>query len=95
MVLTDFILTASINVSRDHMTNANIQEENFPYRFGGGGRGRGKEEKPKGRNEGRNHASVLLLLIHSPSFNHSDAVTSSAPGSPYMHERKAIPFRRL
>lgn len=50
--------------------------------------------KEKGEWKGGGQASSALLLIHSSAFNHSKAVTSSAPGSPYMHKRKAIPFRR-
>lgn len=46
-----------------------------------------KKRKEKRRGSGRGRAGKLC-------FNHSNAVTSSAPGSPYMHKRKAIPFRR-
>lgn len=53
-----------------------------------------KKGKEKGEREGGGRASSALLLIHSSAFNHSKAVTSSAPGSPCMHKRKAIPFRR-
>lgn len=53
-----------------------------------------RKEKGRGNGEGGEQASSVLLLIHSSAFNHSDAVTSSAPGSPYTHKRKAIPFRR-
>lgn len=53
-----------------------------------------KKAKKKGSGKGGGQASSVLLLIHSSTFNHSGAVTSSAPGSSYMHKRKAIPFRR-
>lgn len=52
-----------------------------------------KREGGAGKGEG-GQASSVLLLIHSSAFSRSEAVTSSAPGSPYMHKRKAIPFRR-
>lgn len=54
-----------------------------------------KKGKEKGEWEGGGRASSALLLIHFSAFNHSKAVTSSAPGSLYMHKRKAIPFRRI
>lgn len=53
-----------------------------------------KKGKEEGEWEGGGRASSALLLIHFSASNHSKAVTSSAPGSPYMHKRKAIPFRR-
>lgn len=92
-------LSHSLPQSRAHQGTSTVQDEPVPLLLcwhwaWDTTKSKEKKGKEKGEWEGGGWASSALLLIHFSAFNHSKAVTSSAPGSLYLHKRKAIPFRR-